>query len=109
MILLLSGNGLTYSNECNSLSTTESDSENIKKELLLVMKDKLFDSDVLWISNGSPDSISDGTSLENSDGNSEGFTVGAYDCEKPGLIDNTILGVANSSKLGKELRFRVNE
>ena len=40
------------------------------------MKDNIIDADVIWTSNGSGDSISDGIRLDEYDGNSEGFTVG---------------------------------
>ena len=64
---------------------------------------------MLRTENCSPDSISDGIRLDKSDGNSEGFIVVTSDGETPGAIDNTMICVADSSKLGKELGFGINE
>ena len=47
---------------------------------------------MLWTANGSRDSIYDGIRLDNYDGNTEGFIIGKYDVELPGIIDNTMLG-----------------
>ena len=98
-----------FINEYDSLGITESDSEGIKKGFLLVLKDNIIDGDVLWTANVCYEYISDFIRLDSSGGNSEVLTVGTYDGEIPGLIDNTILGVADSSKPGKEPRFVINE
>ena len=54
----------------------ESDYEGIKEGIIIGLKDNIIDADVIWTSNGSGDSISDGIRLDEYDGNSEGFTVG---------------------------------
>ena len=67
------------------------------------MKDKIIGCDVKVPANVSPDSIYDGIRLENSYGNSEGFIVGTSEGKTMGLIDNTMLCVADSSKLENKL------
>ena len=47
--------------------------------------------------------------LENSDGKYEGFKVGTYDDETPGLIKKIMLGVADYYKLEKGLGLGSNE
>ena len=98
-----------FINEYDSLGITESDSEGIKKGFLLVLKDNIINGDVLWTENVCYESISDFVRLDSSVGNSEVLTVGTSDVYIPGLIDNTMLGVADYSKPGKELIFVINE
>ena len=50
---------------------------------------------------GFPDSIYDRIRVDNSDGKYERFLVGTSDGTTFGLIENTMIGVADSSKLGK--------
>ena len=71
--------------------------------------DNIIDGDLIWTTNVSPGSISDGRRLDKYDGNSEVITVGTSDGETLGLIDNTLLGVSNSSKLRIEIGFEINE
>ena len=65
------------------------------------MKHNINDCDKIWKIVDYIDSISDGISVDNSEGNSEGFTVGTYYDATLGLIDSTVLGVADSSKFVK--------
>ena len=91
------------SNECNSLGITESKSEGIKEGPLLGLKDNIIDGDVIWGTVVSPEWKCKGIRVENPDGNSKGFLFGTAEGETLGLIDNTMLGVTDSSKLGKYL------
>ena len=52
------------------------------------------------------DSFFDGINEDNSDGNSEGFPVPTADDVSLGFFEMSMLGLADSSKLGEELRFR---
>ena len=52
---------------------------------------------------GSPDSIFDGINEDNSDGNTEGFPVGTADDVSLGLFETSMLGLADSPKIGCEL------
>ena len=65
------------------------------------MKDNIIDGDVLWGTVGYPEWKCEGIRVENPNGNTQMFLVGTSEVETLGLIDNTMLGVADSSKLGK--------
>ena len=60
------------------------------------MKDNIIDGDILLVSVGFPDSVSDGIRLKHF----YGITAGTSDGATLGLIDNTMLGVTDSCKLG---------
>ena len=47
-----------YSNECNSLGITESYSEGITDRIIIGLKKRFIDGDLIWTANGSPDFIS---------------------------------------------------
>ena len=68
---------------------------------LLGLKDNIIDGDVIWGNVGSPEWKFDGIRVDNPDGNSKGFLFGTAEGETLGLIDNTMLGVADYSKLEK--------
>ena len=85
--------------ELYSIGITESYSEEIKEVTLFLLKDNIIDSDVLQAPVVFTDSVSDGIWVDNSDGKYERFTVVTYSSATLVLIDNTILIVANSSKL----------
>ena len=52
---------------------------------------------------GSPDSIFDGINEDNSDGKYEVFPIGTADDVSLGFFETSMLGLADSSKLGEEL------
>ena len=52
---------------------------------------------------GFPYSVFDAINEVKSDGNSEGFPIGAADDVSLGLFENPMLGLVDSSKLGDEL------
>ena len=52
---------------------------------------------------GSPDQKSDGIKKANSDGNTEVFPVGNFDCVTFGSFESEMIGVAYPFKLGGEL------
>ena len=87
--------------ECNSLCITESDYEAIKDGIILRMEDTIIYGDVIWTANFSTEYIYDGIWLDKSDVKYVGFTVGTSDGKIPRFTDNTMVGVADSSKLGK--------
>ena len=66
------------------------------------MKDNIKDCAKLWNKVGYLDSIYDIISIDNSDGNIEGFTVGTYDNARLGKFNSKMLGVVDNSKLGGE-------
>ena len=72
-----------------------------KVEPLLGFKDIIIDGDVCWGTVGSPEWKFNGLIVDNSDVNSQVFRVGTSDGATLGLIDNTMLSVADYSKLGK--------
>ena len=49
------------------------------------------------------DSIFDGINEDNSDENSEGFPIGTDDDVSLGLFEMSMLGLADSPKIGEEL------
>ena len=51
----------------------------------------------------------EGIRVDNPDGNYKIFPVGTSDGEPLGLIDNTMLGIYDYSKLRKELGFGISE
>ena len=55
---------------------------------------------------GSPDFVSGGIRVDNSDGNSEDFTVGLTVGVTFDLIDSTMLGRADCSKTGELLGIK---
>ena len=71
----------------------------IKEGPLLVLKDAIIHGDVLLVTVGSPELKWDGIRVDNPDGKSKIFPVGAYDGATLGLIDNTMLGIADYFKL----------
>ena len=74
---------------------TESNSEGIKEVLLLLLNDTIIDGDVLWGTVGSPEWKCEDIRVDNFGGNSKTFPVGTSDGEPLGLIDNTMLGIAD--------------
>ena len=66
------------------------------------MKDNIKYSDKIWYTVGSIDYIYGGISVDNYDGNAEGFPVGTSDDATLGEFDSNILGVSDASKLGGE-------
>ena len=66
------------------------------------MKDKIKESDKLWYTVGSIDSVSFGISVDNYDVNTEGFPVETSDDATLGEFDSNNLGVSDISKLGGE-------
>ena len=67
------------------------------------MKDKIIDGDVLWGTVGSPEWKWNVTRVEYPGGKSKGFPFETSEGETLGLICNTMLSVADSSELWKEL------
>ena len=70
------------------------------------MKDNIKGGDKLWNIVGSIDYISDGIRVENSDKNTEDFSVGTFDDATLGIFDSKMLGVADYSKMGGESGFK---
>ena len=66
------------------------------------MKDNIKDCAKLWNKVGYLDSIYDIISIDNYDGNIEGFTVGTYDNARLEKFNSKMLGVVDNSKLGGE-------
>ena len=93
--------GIRVENPDGNFVITESKSEGIKGGALLGLKDNIIDGGVLWVTVGSPQWKFDGIRVEKPDGKSKGFSFGTAEGETLGLIDNTMLGVADSSKLEK--------
>ena len=89
--------------ECNPLGINEWLSKWIKDQPVLVLEDNIIDGDELLTTEGSTESISDGTRLDNSGGKPGGFPVGKYDGSTLGFYDSAMLGVVDSSKLGEKL------
>ena len=65
---------------------------------LFGLKDNIIDDDVLWGTVGSPELKCNVARVDNPDGKSKGFLVGTSDVATLGLIENTMLGVSESSK-----------
>ena len=89
--------------EYSSLGISEWSPEVVEDGPLLGFKDNIKDGDKLWTAVGFPDSMFDDINEDNSDGESEGFPVGTYNDATIGSIGNTVRGVADSSKILKEL------
>ena len=83
------------------IGITESESEVIKEGPLLGLKDKIIEGDVLWGTVGSLEWKYEGIRVEKLDGKSKRVQVVTSDGETLGFIDNTMLGINDSSKLGK--------
>ena len=88
-------------NPDGNLFITESNYEGIKEGHLLVLKDTIIDVDVLWGTVDSPEWKCEEIRVDNPDGDSKIFSVGTSDCEPLGIIENKMLGIADSLKLGK--------
>ena len=101
--------GIRVENPDGNFFITESNSEVIKEGNLIVLEDTIIDGDVLWGTVGSPAQKCEGIRVDNPDRNSKIFPVGTSDGELLGLIDNIILGIADYSKLAKELGFGISE
>ena len=88
------------------LGITEPESGRIKEVTSLEFKNKIINVDILWDTGGYIQFIFDGISEGHSDGNS--VLVSAYTSkgETIVLIEKTLLGVADSSKLGKYPRCK---
>ena len=65
------------------------------------MKDNIIDGDILWAIEVYIDFIFDSIEEVHSDGYSERVPAEASEGETLGPIDSTLLGVTDSSKLGK--------
>ena len=85
--------------ECNSIGITESDCEGIKDRTLLGLKENIIQDDMLWGTVVFPGWKCEGIRVDNPDGKSIIFQVGTSDGTKIGLIDNTMISIADSSKL----------
>ena len=59
------------------------------------MKDTIIDVDMIWGTVGSPEWKYKGIRVDNRDGKSKLLPVGTSDGEPIGLINNTILGIAD--------------
>ena len=98
-----------WSNERKSLGITESYYEGIKEGPLLGFNNNIIDSVVIWGTVGSPEGKQECKRVDHPDGNHKIFPVRTSDGATLGLIENTMIGISDYSKLWKEPGFGIPE
>ena len=88
--------------EYNSFDVSKCSSLGIKERHVIGLKGNIEDSDKLWNTVYFIDFISDFISVDNSDVNTEAFSVVTFDDAKLGKFYSKMLGVSDTSKLGGE-------
>ena len=81
----------------------------MKEGPLLGLRDTIIDGDIIWGTMGPPEWKCKGIRVDNLDWNSNIFPVSTSDGEPLGPIDNTMLGISDYYRLGKELGFGISE
>ena len=89
--------------ECTSLGIFEGDYGLVKEPTLLELKDNIKGVNKIWTTVAYYESVSDSIRVDMFNKNYDVILLVIYDSSKLSLSDNTMIGVADSSKLIAQL------